>query len=72
MKRLFFIIFASYLFTLPLEAFLCNRPCTHRYYNPSWSNNDGLFYGYTDVNAYPYSLPVNYCFNPRPCSDDEL
>ncbi len=67
MKKLFFILLFSFMFLIPLEAQWCGCPCTERYYNPSWANGEGLFYGYTDINDYPYSLPVNYYFNPRPC-----
>ncbi|MCH9626628.1 MAG: hypothetical protein S4CHLAM2_02540 [Chlamydiales bacterium] len=67
MKKLFFIFLFSFSFLIPLEAQWCFYPCTERYYNPGWSNGDNRFYGYIDINEYPYDLPVNYCFNPRPC-----
>ena len=67
MKYFILLLFVSCLFTSNLEAQWWNC-CqgTPRYYNPNWMN-DGLYYGYTDINAYPYALPVNYTFNPRPC-----
>lgn len=70
MFKFFFIFIISFLFLFQLDAFLLNnRPCTHRYYNPGWSADDeGLYHGYMDMNSYPYALPVNYCFNPRPCA----
>lgn len=68
MKKVFFILVFSIYSLIPLEALFCGcRPCIHRYYNPSWSNDENIYYGYIDINEYPYALPVNYCFNPRPC-----
>ena len=67
MKKLFFVLLFSFVILTPLSAQWCGCPCTERYYNPNSSNGDGLYYGYFDINDYPYSLPVNYYFNPRPC-----
>lgn len=67
MKKLLFILLSSLVFLTPLEAQWCGCPCTERYYNPDSANNDGLYYGYVDINDYPYALPVNYYFNACPC-----
>jgi len=67
MKKIFFVLLSSFLLLTPLSAQWCGYPCTERYYNANGSNGDGLYYGYFDINDYPYALPVNYYFNPCPC-----
>lgn len=68
MKKLFFILLFSVSLIAPLEAQWCGRPCLRdRYYNSWWVNDNSWYYGYFDINEYPYTLPVNCYFNPRPC-----
>ncbi|MCC5831485.1 MAG: hypothetical protein JJU12_00375 [Chlamydiales bacterium] len=68
MKKLFLICFFSVFLVSQLEAQWCGCPCLRdRYYNPGWVDDDSRFYGYIDINEYPFTLPVNHYFNPRPC-----
>lgn len=68
MKKLLAVLVLSILFVHPVEAqWRACCQCTPRYYNPTWAYGEDLPYGYIDINAYPYRLPVNYTFNPRPC-----
>jgi hypothetical protein len=66
MKKFFFTLLFCFEILTPLQAQWCGRPCTERYYNPQWSINDQWYYGYRDINEYPYALPVNIYFNPCP------
>lgn len=66
MRNIIFIL----LFLLcvnSVEAQWCGRACTERYYNPTWSINDQWYYGYIEMNDYPYMYPVNQYFNYCPC-----
>jgi hypothetical protein len=68
MKKLFLVLLFIISINHHLEAQWCGRPCLrYRYYNPGWVDDDSRFYGYIDINDYPYVLPVNCYFNPRPC-----
>ncbi|MEZ5314763.1 MAG: hypothetical protein R3E91_00910 [Chlamydiales bacterium] len=67
MKILLVSLFLSLLTISPLEAYWCGRPCLRdRYYNPGWADSHQDFYGYININDYPYTLPVNRYFNPSP------
>lgn len=68
MKKLFFILVLCFGFMDSMHAQWCGCPCLrNRYANPWWVNDNSWFYGYFDINEYPYTLPVNIYFNPRPC-----
>ncbi len=73
MKKLFLILLLTFCVESSLEAQWCGRPCLRdRYYQTGWVDDNSWFYGYTDINDYPYALPVNRYFNPRPCRSSQF
>jgi hypothetical protein len=72
-KFLLFCLALFVLFVAPLEAqWYCwgQKYCwgCRRYMDPTYSNDEGLYYGYVDNINYPdtYDLPLNYYFNYCP------